>query len=208
MPWPREHKRSTRQRIVQAAAAAFRAGGVSDVRVDQVMKRAGLTHGGFYAHFSSKDNLLREALDEASRQTLERLSQALGDVSATDRLQAVADAYLSPKHAAHPEMGCPLAALGPEIVRAGGATERRFAQNVKERIKWMRQLDSQDGRGTHNDEQVIGALACMVGGVILARAAGQKDSDAILRACRVFVRDRTKNRPTAPNRRRRHAASI
>ena len=94
-------------------------------------------------------------------------------------------------------------------MRASGATERRFAQNVKKRIKWMRQLDAQGGRGTHHhDDQVIGALACMVGGVILARAAGQKDSDAILRACRVFVRDRTKNRPTAPNRRRRHAASI
>src|SRR5262245_26931037 len=145
MPWPREHKRNTRQRIVQAAAAAFRVGGVSDVRVEQVMKRAGLTHGGFYAHFSSKNELLREALDEASRQTLEQLSQSLADLPAADRLQAVADAYLSPEHAAHPEMGCPLAALGPEIARAGGATERRFAQNVKARINWMRQLESERG---------------------------------------------------------------
>src|SRR5258707_14167760 len=65
-PWPEDHKARTREKIVQAAAAAFRAGGVAGVRLEDVMARAALTHGGFYAHFASKEELLREALEHAS----------------------------------------------------------------------------------------------------------------------------------------------
>src|SRR5262245_6763895 len=119
MSWPREHKARTRQKIVEAAAAEFRAGGVAGVRLEDVMARAGLTHGGFYAHFSSKEDLLREALEHASRQTVETLSRPLAALRAEDRLPAVIDTYLSPGHVAHPERGCPLAALGSELARSG-----------------------------------------------------------------------------------------
>src|SRR5262249_14619108 len=115
MPWPEDHKLRTRRRIVAAASTAFRDGGISGVRVEDVMARAGLTHGGFYAHFDSKDDLLRAALEHASQQTIKALSKPLADVRDEDRLRTVIDTYLSPPHVAHPEAGCPLASLGPEI---------------------------------------------------------------------------------------------
>ncbi|MBV8214800.1 MAG: TetR/AcrR family transcriptional regulator, partial [Verrucomicrobia bacterium] len=71
MPWPKEHKHNTRARIIEAAAAAFRQRGIADVSVGNVMREAGLTHGGFYAHFASKDDLLAAAVAFASSQVTE-----------------------------------------------------------------------------------------------------------------------------------------
>jgi TetR/AcrR family transcriptional repressor of nem operon len=187
MPWPQDHKSRTRERIVQAAAAAFRVGGISGVRVEDVMARAGLTHGGFYAHFASKDDLLRESLDYASRQTVENLSKPLAGVQSEDRFRAVIDAYLSPAHVTHPELGCPLASLGPEVARAGGTTQRTLAEGVKGRIAWMRQLLPESQRDGIPENQVISTLACMIGGVILARAVPGSDSAVVLNACREFL---------------------
>src|SRR5262249_37363930 len=111
MPWPEEHKSRTREKIVEAASTAFRAGGISCVRVDDVMARAGLSHGGFYAHFDSKEELGCAALERASEQTIEGLSKPLADAPDAERLATVIDTYLSPAHVEHPEMGCPLASL-------------------------------------------------------------------------------------------------
>ena len=212
MPWPEDHKARTRERIVHAAAAAVRAGGVAGVRVEDVMARAGLTHGGFYAHFPSKDDLLREAVEHASSQTVEALSAPLATLRGEDRLQAVADAYLSAAHAAHPEKGCPLAALGPEIARSSGPPHDALAEAARARIAWMGDLVPRGRRDTTSDAQVIGTLACMVGGVILARTVGGEDAGAVLGACREFLRAkparatsrrRTRRSPrTAPSRKR------
>jgi len=192
MPWPKDHKSRTHHRIVQAAAAAFRARGISGVRVEEIMAEAGLTHGGFYAHFASKHDLLAEALEHASGQTVQTLSRTLASVPAERTLQAVADAYLSPEHAAHPDRGCPVAALGPELARADGRTQRALARSVRQRLDWMRSLAPQESM-RRRDDHVIGVLACMVGGVILARAAGRNDSEAILTACRQFLHDALAN---------------
>jgi TetR/AcrR family transcriptional repressor of nem operon len=187
MPWPKDHKAQTRDRIVAAAAAAFRAEGVSGVGVDDIMASAGLTRGGFYAHFSSKDELLAQALERASCQTLETLSKAFESAPAERRLDAVVDTYLSPRHAAHPDRGCPLAALGSELARAGGKSRRVLANGVKRRLEWLRELAPLRRRGRAQDEQVVGALACMVGGLILARAVGGKESEELLESCRGFL---------------------
>src|SRR5215813_11059671 len=223
MPWPQDHSSRTRRRIVQAAAAAFRAGGTSRVRVEDIMARAGLTHGGFYAHFTSKDDLLRESMDYASGQTLEMLSKPLARTPAADRFRAVVDSYLSPAHVAHPERGCPLASLGPEIARAGGRPLRSLAGGVKNRIAWMRQLLTETRGDSVTDSQVVGTMATMIGGVILARTLTDKDSAVVLSACREFLRPtlgesmeraaarptklRRKRRPTAPARRGSSARS-
>src|SRR6266545_4873527 len=191
MPWPEDHKARTREKIVQAAAAAFRAGGVAGVRLEDVMARAELTHGGFYAHFASKEALLREALEHASTQTVEMLSKPLASVPDQNRLQVVIDAYLSPAHVAHPDRGCPLATLGPEIARTRGPTHGALAEGVRDRLAWMRQLLPEHQREAASDDQIIGTLACMVGGVILARTVGGKDSGAVLDACRDFLRQNT-----------------
>ena len=203
MPWPEGHKSRTRKKIVEAASAAFRDRGISGVRVEDVMARAGLTHGGFYAHFQSKDELLLAALEHASEQTVERLSKPLDDVAPQSRWTAVIDTYLSSVHVAHPEMGCPLASLGPELARARGATQRALATAVKRRLAWMRQLLPEEERDTVSDESVIGTVACMLGGMILARAVGEREGLKVLGACRDFLRqqqgtrsDRRRRRPT------------
>ena len=192
MPWPKEHKSRTRRTIVAAASTAFRAEGISGVRVGDVMTRAGLTHGGFYAHFDSKADLLREALDYSAEQTLEALSKPLADVPSEDRWRTAVDSYLSPAHVAHPEVGCPLASLAAEVARADSTTRKRLANVVRGRLAWMRQLIPQGRPRTVADEEVIGSAACMLGGVILARAVGGKEASAILSACREFIHERQK----------------
>jgi TetR/AcrR family transcriptional repressor of nem operon len=189
MPWPSDHKERTRRRIVDAAASEFRARGLSPVRVEDIMGRAGLTHGGFYAHFASKDELMTEALERATGQTLDALSKAFEALPADQRLGAVIDAYLSPGHVAHPEAGCPVAALGPEVARAGGVLRRNLARDIKHRLAWMRRLLPRPHRRAADDAQVIGTLACMVGGLILARSVGEKDAPQILNGCRRFLHE-------------------
>jgi TetR/AcrR family transcriptional regulator, transcriptional repressor for nem operon len=185
MPWTDEHKERTRERIVQAAAAALRARGVDGVSIAEIMAEAGLTHGGFYAHFGSKDDLLRAALDAANGQTLDMLSGATQSTSPDQRIGAVVDAYLSPKHAAHPERGCPLAALGPELARAPGKVRHALSLGVERRLEWLERFLPGNG---HDDEEATALLACMVGGLILARAVAPERSDAVLDATRAFVR--------------------
>jgi TetR/AcrR family transcriptional repressor of nem operon len=189
MPWPKGHKARTRERIIQAAAAAFRARGVVGVPVEEIMSAAGLTHGGFYAHFSSKDELVGAALKHASGQTLEMLSIMARSRQDGEPFRAAIDAYLSPAHAVHAERGCPVAALGSEVARSGGRVRRDLAQAVKTRLAWMRELlpKRRSWGVREQEEQVVGTLACMVGGVILARAVGGKESETILDGCRRFL---------------------
>src|SRR5262244_1923313 len=118
MSWPKDHKQATRQRIVEAAAAAFRERGVADVGVAEIMRRAGLTHGGFYAHFDSKDDLLAAALDYAATQVTSMLETAVKNRPGPDQLLNVALAYLSPRHLNHPGEGCPVSAIWPGVARS------------------------------------------------------------------------------------------
>jgi len=185
LPWPKDHKTRTRKRIVQAAAAAFRARGISGVAVEDVMRDAGLTHGGFYAHFGSKDELVGEALDLANAETVALLENAGESMASRQGLHALIDEYLSDWHAAHPERGCPLAALGPEVARGGSRGRRRLVSGVTERLGWMKQMSR--SRGTSADSPVVPLLACLVGGLILARAAGRDKAPAILKSCREFL---------------------
>lgn len=119
MPWSREHKRETRQRIVQAAADAFRERGIDGVGVADIMKRAGLTHGGFYAHFKSKDDLVKAAFEQMSREIADT-------VGATD--------YLAELHMLHPERGCPLPTVGTELARSGAKMRRSVAGEIRARL--------------------------------------------------------------------------
>lgn len=184
MPWADDHKERTRERIVEAAAAALRARGVDGVSIAEIMAEAGLTHGGFYAHFGSKEDLLRAALQSASAQTIEMLAGAAGPTSAAQRLDAVVDRYLSPMHAAHPERGCPVAALGPELSRASGQVRRDFSRGIERRIAWLESMLPGEGPG---EADATALMACLVGGLVLARAVEPERSSAVLEATRAFV---------------------
>jgi TetR/AcrR family transcriptional regulator, transcriptional repressor for nem operon len=186
MPWPEDHKQQTRDRIVDAAASALRANGIDGVSIAEIMAEAGLTHGGFYAHFASKDELLSAAIARASHQTIDRLANAMRSMPPERRIDAVIDAYLSAKHADHPEQGCALAALGPELTRVGGQVQRDLAGSLQRRLEWLRALLPEDKA---SEDTAIAVHACLLGGLIMARAVGPEKSAAVLAATRAFVHD-------------------
>src|SRR5262245_55975207 len=105
----------TRRRIVRAAARRFREQGIAATGLADLMEAAGLTHGGFYKHFSSKDQLVAEA-------TAEALGTLLEEMAALPTVGAAVAAYLSPRHRDNPASGCPLAALGGELARSDKKT--------------------------------------------------------------------------------------
>src|SRR5262245_37123676 len=199
MPWPRDYKVRTRARIVATAAAALRANGVTGIGVADTMARAGLTHGGFYAHFESRDGLVAEALEHANRESLALLIRSLQAAPAEAQLRAVADAYLSPWHVRHVDAGCPVAAVASEVARAGGTMLRNLRRMIQDRLAWLRGLVPAGRSARRRDEQVVGTLACMVGGLILARAVGGKESTELLEACRGFLHRALGDAPVATN---------
>lgn len=189
MPWPKEHKQNTRDRIVEAAAAAFRQNGADQVGVSEIMQEAGLTHGGFYAHFASKEDLLVEALRYASEEAnelLETESPAKGE-SGAPRLLAAALTYLSSYHLEHAERGCPIAALGPELIRSSQKVRRGFAAGITRRLEGLRELAR--GGVKKRRQQAAGALACMVGGLIVARGLKDSERAEFLNHCQAFLRE-------------------
>jgi TetR/AcrR family transcriptional repressor of nem operon len=192
MPWPRGRKAETRRRIVEAAAQSFRARGVAGAGVQDIMSRAELTHGGFYAHFGSKDELLGAAIRHACEQTQAALAGAALGRRPEQALRAVIDTYLSTEHARHPEQGCPVAALGPEVARLGGMARRDLARAIQGRFDSIAPLLGPRSRAAPDArDTAVGVVACMVGGLILARAAGGPESRSILDACKRFLRDST-----------------
>src|SRR5438067_3355747 len=108
-------KEQTRERILRAAARAIRKHGYEGVGVADVMKAAGLTHGGFYAHFESRDALLAAAADQAGAESIENLTRAVAAAKPGQELMALVDTYLSERHMAAPEPGCAIVAAGSEV---------------------------------------------------------------------------------------------
>ncbi len=177
MPWPEEHKRATRSRIVEAAAGALRSKGIDGVSIADIMAEAGLTHGGFYAHFGSKEELIGAALRHAS-------SQTIGILSKDPDIDAVIDTYLSTGHVAHPEIGCPLAAMGSELARTDEKLRQGLAGGVAQRIEFVRRLLPEDQATEQNATAIV---ACMLGGVLLARLVAPEKSQATLEATRSLL---------------------
>src|SRR6266851_5694043 len=131
MRYEPDHKTRTHRRIVKNAARRFRAEGLNGPGVATVMKASGLTVGGFYKHFRSKDDLLAEAIEESFSEFGERVFAALKNVPPADRWREIVRWYLSPEHCEHADAGCPIAALAPEIARAGPAVKKRIAGLMK-----------------------------------------------------------------------------
>src|SRR5690349_544623 len=118
MRYAPEHKVQTHRKIVKDASLRVRAEGLNGAAVATVMRDTGLTHGGFYKHFGSKDELLLESLSAAFREMAERLASAAEEATPGTAWKTVVKAYLSPEHCDHPDRGCPLASLAPELARA------------------------------------------------------------------------------------------
>ena len=132
MRYQKGHKDQTREHIIEVASSSFRASGVQAVGVAKLMSKAGLTHGGFYAHFGSKEELLRDALKYAFGQVRNDL-QTSADKS-SDGIEAIAKAYLSRDHLDHPQQGCAAATLASEVTRYSSDTRAVFNDEMKEML--------------------------------------------------------------------------
>lgn len=167
MRYEPEHKTRTRDRIVRNAARKLRAEGLSGPGVASVMKASGLTVGGFYKHFRSKDELLADAIAQAFSDS-EKVYSSLQKVPREDRWKEIVRLYLSPEHCDHPDTGCPVAALAPEIARAKFGVRKRISNVMKERTE--RWLDFMPGVTASEREQNFWVIfSAMAGAVSIAR---------------------------------------
>ena len=161
-----------REGIVEAAARLYREKGLDGVGVAEITRDAGLTHGGLYRHFESKDALAREACLRAFEWTITPLDglESLDDADATPpkKLHALVHGYLSTTHRDHPGEGCPAAALATDAARAGPEMSEVFAQGVERNIQRFMQV--LEGNDVFKRTQTIVTLSGMVGALVLARA--------------------------------------
>jgi TetR/AcrR family transcriptional repressor of nem operon len=190
MRYDAEHKERTRARVLKEAIKAIRAEGPHRIGVAGVMSRAGLTHGGFYAHFESKDDLVLAAIGEmfsGARDTFQRHTEGK---SPREGLTAYLDFYLSATHRDAREFGCPLPVLSSDLPRMDAPARDYFAKGVARLTGAIRGLLEQLGR-TDAEALASSALAEMIGAVSLARAISDPDqSDAILARSHKAVAER------------------
>ena len=175
-------KEVTHERIVETAARAIRRSGYNGTSVSDIMKEAGLTHGGFYAHFPSREAMLAEAADRAGAESVAASTHVAATAQPEQALQALVRAYLSKEHVKNVEMGCPIAALGSEMPRQAPEVRRAATRGIKEMIDVVaRQLPDWGQPAAH--EHALVAVAASVGALLLARAVDDpKLSDALLEA--------------------------
>ena len=172
----------THDRIVETAARAIRRSGYDGTGVSDIMKEAGLTHGGFYAHFASREAMLAEAADRAGANGLEILESAAANAPPQKALQAMLQAYLSKEHVEGVETGCAVAALGSEMPRQAPAVRRAATRRIKETIDLVaRQAPDWGQPGAH--ERALVTVATALGALVLARAVDDpKLSEALRKA--------------------------
>jgi len=184
MCYSKEHKQETHTRIVKKAAVLLREKGAHGVGVADLMKEAGLTHGGFYAHFDSREALVIEAFAYAMDRATERWRQIAAQTPPDKRLATIVDSYLTAVHRDDPGHGCTVPALGAEIVRESPKTRKAFAAKLDQMLDMIAEQIGDVPRKTAR-KQAMAMLATMAGTLLLARIAGNGElSNEILAAGR------------------------
>jgi TetR/AcrR family transcriptional regulator, transcriptional repressor for nem operon len=173
-------KEATHERIVSVAARAIRRSGYDGASVADVMKEAGLTHGGFYAHFASREVMLAEAMRQACVESATAATDVAASVRPDTALAAMLNAYLSRAHVERVEMGCPLAALGSETARQAPEVRRVTTRHIKEMIDLIARQSPDWGQPSAHQRALV-TLATMVGALLLARAVDERDLSDDLR---------------------------
>ncbi|MBR0895723.1 TetR/AcrR family transcriptional regulator [Bradyrhizobium tropiciagri] len=187
MRYSKEHKQETHARIVKRAATRLREKGAHGIGVADLMKDAGLTHGGFYAHFDSREALVIEAFNYAMDRANERWRKVTAEVPPEKRLATIVDGYLSAVHRDEPGQGCAVPALGAEIARESPKTRKAFALKLDQMIDMITDQIQDVPRKTAR-KQAMAALATMMGTIVMSRIAGNGEmSDEILSAGREAV---------------------
>ena len=205
MRYSKEHKFQTHAKIVKRASVKLREKGAHGIGVADLMKEAGLTHGGFYAHFDSRDALVIEAVTHAMDRSTERWRKLSEQTPADKRLSKIVNTYLAPDHRDDPGHGCAVPALAAEMARESAKTRRAFAGRMEQLIEMLaEQYQGLPRRAAR--KQAMAALATMMGALVMARVAGNSElSDEILKSGRDAVLDRAG--PVTKKPARRTAAS-
>jgi len=179
MRYEKGHKETTRRRIVETAAARFRKDGIEGVGVADLMAEAGLTHGGFYSHFSSKEDLVRAAIEEAAIYSVQRFDRRIEEGG----LEAWIRAYLRTEHRDHPEKGCVVAALASELARHPKATRKGFCEKFAKVLTSIEAHLPASMTTAQKRQAATGIFAVLVGAIQMARAVDEpKASEEILEA--------------------------
>jgi TetR/AcrR family transcriptional repressor of nem operon len=179
---------ANRERILDAASALFRERGLDGIGVAEVMQHAGLTHGGFYGHFASKEDLITEACGRAFESSVRKWASVCAD-NEDAALSAIAKSYLSIRHRDHPGDGCAVAALGTELSRHGSPLRGRVTEGVRALVDVLARVVP--GRtAAARRKRALAAYASMIGGLVLARAVDDpKLSRDVLRAVSASIGD-------------------
>jgi TetR/AcrR family transcriptional repressor of nem operon len=183
----KEKKQENYQRIITVASELFRERGFDGVAVAELMERSGLTHGGFYNHFQSKEELIAESIARGFDETAERYA-------GYDALAAI-ELYISREHRDKRGLGCPAAALSCETARQTDETRSAFAAGIENLLSAFEGDVARHARGGESRALTISVLAQAVGAIVLSRACPDNSSlaDEILDVCRADCRDAIEN---------------
>jgi TetR/AcrR family transcriptional repressor of nem operon len=180
-----EQKVETRRRIMDAASKLFRREGIDGVGVDAVMRQAGLTHGGFYGHFASKEALAAEVCGDSLARAATRWEAMRVEHGAEEALRRIVDNYLSAGHVEESERSCVVPTLGAELARRPGA-HPRLTPAIRAMVETLAHCLPR--RRAPARERALAGLSCMVGAVVLARLSSDPAlSEEILAAARGAV---------------------
>jgi TetR/AcrR family transcriptional repressor of nem operon len=184
----KDEKAANHERIVSVAAQQIRERGTDKPGVAEIMRAAGLTHGGFYKHFGSRDELIDEAVALALTENELQAEQLLASAD-RDPMAAFADWYVSTAHRDDPGTGCGVAALGPDVSRIGGAAQTAYRAQVDRYLAHLQRLIG--GHDPDSRRDALLTLSTMVGALVIARGLGRTErSDELLDAVREAIRER------------------
>jgi TetR/AcrR family transcriptional repressor of nem operon len=166
MRYEKGHKETTRRHIIETAAARFRKDGIEGVGVADLMAEAGLTHGGFYSHFSSKEDLVRAAMEEASGHSVRNFARRIEEGGLENWIRA----YLRTGHRDHPERGCAAGALASELARHPQSTRQSFTENLAKITTAIGSHLSADMTPAVKRNTATGIFATLIGAIQMSRA--------------------------------------
>lgn len=190
MRYAEDHKQATRAKVLRAASRVIRQKGPDRVAVAGIMAEVGLTHGGFYAHFASKDDLLVQAIGQMFLESRDNFAAIVGDRPPLDALTSYFDFYLSTDHRDRRDCGCPLPALSADLPRLPAQSRESYGQGVA-RLSELLARRMEAAGCPEPDELATSVLSELVGAVALARSVSDRtQSDAILKSSRQSIRSR------------------
>jgi TetR/AcrR family transcriptional regulator, transcriptional repressor for nem operon len=155
------------ERILDIATTLFREHGINGVGVADLMEAAGLTHGGFYGHFESKEDLVAQACARAVARMRQNWANVIEQADG-DPLEALAATYLTPKHRDGAGRGCPMAALGPEIARQSPAVRRAFTDELRPFLEYLSGIVEGSSSSVRR-QKALAAYASLVGALVISR---------------------------------------